>query len=216
MAELSSQSSRADPLPSAGQSGARGPVHKRTYKACEACRQHKAKCEASTSSSACMKCLREKRQCVFPLQRSTKRARTASAAIDDRPRGNGHAATAAAQQQPWDPAPAPAQEGQLEQGRTPDVADGTSQLDSDVMRAVVTSSRDAIGLLFSAADHEEDDAATDGSEPGVDADDASMGLSPGLPLPSWLSPSTLGLWQKHRFVMQGWFTAHQAVMYMEL
>lgn len=49
---------------------------KRAYKACEVCRKNKAKCEIESAATSCLRCQREQKDCVFPAQRSTKRAKT--------------------------------------------------------------------------------------------------------------------------------------------
>lgn len=59
-------------------------VYKRAYKACESCRKGKSRCEVDPTlpDTSCIRCRRERRQCVFPAQRSTKRAKTAKRASD--------------------------------------------------------------------------------------------------------------------------------------
>lgn len=49
--------------------------YKRAYKACHHCRKIKAKCDATSDAETCLRCQRERRQCVFPTQRSLKRRR---------------------------------------------------------------------------------------------------------------------------------------------
>lgn len=91
-----------------------------------------------------------------------------------------------------------------------------SNLQNDVLQTFVTSSSDAIGLLFRAADQND----SDGSE------GQAMGISPHLaegqsdgnsmPSPAIASNETLSLWAHHRFVRQGWFTPREAISYVEL
>ena len=74
----------APPISTSGSMRQWGPgVYKRAYKACEGCRKAKSKCELQPALSdhpSCIRCHREQRPCVFPLQRSTKRAKAASLA----------------------------------------------------------------------------------------------------------------------------------------
>lgn len=91
-----------------------------------------------------------------------------------------------------------------------------ANLQNDVLQAFVTSSSDAIGLLFRAAEHND----SDGSE-GQAAIDVqclpevqSEGYS--MPSPAVASNETLSLWAQHRFVRQGWFTPREAISYVEL
>lgn len=97
-------------------------------------------------------------------------------------------------------------------------------LSKNLAKTMVTSSRDAIGLLFEAADQNEDDFRSDNDEtmptPTASRDNLSGATSPYMhfdaQLPPQLSQETLALWNRHRFVVQGWFTALEAISYLQL
>lgn len=89
-------------------------------------------------------------------------------------------------------------------------------LQSDVLRTFVTSSSDAVGLLFKAAEQNNSDSSDEHAE----SDDIRQNDMPGsvysMPSPALASNETLSLWEQHRFVRQGWFTSREAVSYIEL
>jgi hypothetical protein len=101
----------------------------------------------------------------------------------------------------------------------------TSTIDRDVMDTVVSSSKDALGILFKAAEHQ--DTSEDSSVVEENAVPPYQNDSPGstllyapVPLPpsalSKPAQSTLDVWDAFRFVRQGWFTAREAVTYIDL
>ena len=226
------------------------PSQKRAYKACESCRKHKAKCVMSAYGDACVKCWREGKECAFPLHRSSKRRRFSPLANVT---GNGGRdstrppSTALLQladeinrggMRETDQTTNVSQEYQTQQslaeapyGRGEDRAEAndqpsaTDELGAEVVQTAVTSSRDAIGLLFKAAAHDSTDAQEE-DEDGGDSSDGPRGagdvLSP-YATPSQsvngsrsIPPELLALWSKHRFVRQGWFTAHEAIAFIQL
>ncbi|KAF1997171.1 C6 transcription factor-like protein [Amniculicola lignicola CBS 123094] len=106
----------------------------------------------------------------------------------------------------------------------------TSQpnLADSVMRTVVSSGQDALNLLFEAAHHRD---AIDSQEHTASAGQAyetpRSGLSgpnPSSPFTfraqpvqmSQPSPETLKIWTYCRFVQMGWFSAHEAITYVDL
>ena len=97
-----------------------------------------------------------------------------------------------------------------------------SDLGRDVLQTAVTSSRDAMGLLFKAAAEEPDgfhDTDVEGERPRSNTT-SPAGTSPDgelrLCLPSEVSPELVDIWTKHRFVRQGWFSPYEAIAYIEL
>lgn len=89
------------------------------------------------------------------------------------------------------------------------------------METVVSCSKDALRLLFKAAEQQDPD--------GLETD--QQGNSPVTPLTNHSTASfnppppvglsepaqeTLELWSRHRFVRQGWFSAREAVTYIDL
>lgn len=117
-----------------------------------------------------------------------------------------------------------------------------SVLSNRVMRTVVTSSNDALGLLFHAVEQQNgssgDDLqplATDARRGHHDGSYSSRQLDQHIspysvnstsvvsgPIPilqeqlSSASPDVLKLWNKCRFVKQGWFTAREAITYIDM
>lgn len=226
---------------------------KRAYKACESCRKNKAKCVMSSQGEDCVKCRREGRECVFPLHRSSKRRRLSSvgevAGVGDRdsPRsqyttllqsenGTTHTTdpglsrqiTNVNQNNSSQHPQAETSHGQVEdRASLGNESSFTGDLGAEVVQTVVTSSRDAIGLLFKAAARDSTDGqdADDDDNEGVVGDETrGVGgiLSP-YATPDQnssrsrsISPELLALWNKHRFVRQGWFTAYEAIAFVQL
>lgn len=116
-----------------------------------------------------------------------------------------------------------------------------SVLSNRVMRTVVSSSNDALNLLFEAVQQQQNVLFSDGLQALSTNTDRgfpdgsltsnhavqhlsphsaiSSALKPGPILQEQLSsvtPETLRLWNKCRFVKQGWFTAREAVTYIDL
>lgn len=104
-----------------------------------------------------------------------------------------------------------------------------------MMRTVVTSGNDALNILFEAATAQDQGDNSNGSTPKRVADPASAkGVTPQNrnygspasfePVPkvkrpvaiSGASKETLAVWQACRFVKMGWFTAKEAVTFIDL
>jgi hypothetical protein len=100
---------------------------------------------------------------------------------------------------------------------------GTEGYESDVVHTVVSTSHDALGLLFKAVEqHVEADDGRARSVPDMNENDSPATVSSirGLPIaPSLLASPTqavLSLWKQHRFVRQGWLSPIEAATYIEL
>jgi hypothetical protein len=106
----------------------------------------------------------------------------------------------------------------------------TSQPDlaSSVMRTVVSSGNDALNLLFEAAHHRDamdnsQDMRASNSQP-YETPRSGPSLDPSSPFTfraqpvqmSQPSPETLRIWTSCKFVQMGWFTAHEAITYVDL
>ncbi|KAF2025291.1 hypothetical protein EK21DRAFT_76767 [Setomelanomma holmii] len=107
----------------------------------------------------------------------------------------------------------------------------TSQPDlaHSVMRTVVSSGSDALNLLFEAANHRDaiDNAEQTGSQAYETPRSGPIGYEgvPSSPFHTFRaqpvqmstpSPETLKIWTACRFVQMGWFSAHEAVTYVDL
>lgn len=100
---------------------------------------------------------------------------------------------------------------------------GTEGYESDVVHTVVSTSHDALGLLFKAVEqHVEADDGRARSAPELNENDSPATVSSirGLLIaPSNLaSPpqAVLDLWKQHRFVRHGWLSPIEAASYIEL
>lgn len=107
----------------------------------------------------------------------------------------------------------------------------TSQPDlaHSVMRTVVSSGSDALNLLFEAAHHRDaiDNQEQSGSQAYETPRSGPSGFDgvPSSPFHTFRaqpvqmstpSPETLKVWTSCRFVQMGWFSAHEAVTYVDL
>jgi hypothetical protein len=113
----------------------------------------------------------------------------------------------------------------------------SSALTSPMMRTVVSSGNDALNLLFAAAayDQDNDSQTNNGREtnlqPTVERgtlnaqssrptrSTGALGTSPAAPAPAEISDSTqdvIQIWEACRFVKMGWFTAREAITFVDL
>lgn len=89
------------------------------------------------------------------------------------------------------------------------------------METVVSCSKDALGLLFKAAEqHDVDELEADRQvhspvTPLTNPSTVNFNPSPPVRL-SEPSQEVIELWSRHRFVRQGWFSAQEAVTYIDL
>jgi len=92
---------------------------------------------------------------------------------------------------------------------------------------VVRSSDDAIGLLFSAAEEADSEKDHEGSSAESNRAGQFLGdspfstwsssaVSPGKSRLCNASAENIALWSQHRFVRQGWFSAREAITYIDL
>jgi hypothetical protein len=115
-----------------------------------------------------------------------------------------------------------------------DASSVSNGLTSSLMRNVVSSGNDALNLLFEAAAHtgsKNDDLGPDtqsNTQPSYGVPETqyetnykstAIGTSPAAPSPVELSNSdqnSLSVWESCRFVKMGWFTAKEAVSFVDL
>ena len=103
---------------------------------------------------------------------------------------------------------------------------GGFSIENDVMHTVVSSSKDALGLLFKAVEQQEAseiDDETNGLHTNYPYESPGSALTASINaealLLSPLSSSSrecLELWEHLRFVRQGWMSAREAVTYIDL
>ncbi|KZM24519.1 uncharacterized protein EKO05_0008595 [Ascochyta rabiei] len=108
------------------------------------------------------------------------------------------------------------------------VSSSQPDLAHSVMRTVVSSGSDALNLLFEAANHRDaiDNQEANGSQAyETPRSGPSCGYDAGSPYHTFRaqpvqmstpSPETLKIWTSCRFVQMGWFSAHEAVTYVDL
>ncbi|KAF3000878.1 hypothetical protein E8E13_007707 [Curvularia kusanoi] len=108
------------------------------------------------------------------------------------------------------------------------VSSSQPDLAHSVMRTVVSSGSDALNLLFEAANHRDaiDNQEANGSQAyETPRSGPSGGYDAGSPFHTFRaqpvqmstpSPETLKIWTSCRFVQMGWFSAHEAVTYVDL
>lgn len=193
----------------------------------------------------CQRCRREMRECVFRSERSwVKRRKPGEEGQDtDLPgsqQTNGNASHNASQT----PTHSRAMSGVgVETPRSLDRSEqesilsprlrriSTSQPDlaHSVMRTVVSSGNDALNLLFEAAHHRDaleaqNNAAANASQPYETPQSGLSNATAASPFTfkaqpvqmSTPSPETLKIWTSCRYVQMGWFSAHEAVTYVDL
>jgi hypothetical protein len=110
------------------------------------------------------------------------------------------------------------------------ISSSQPDLAHSVMRTVVSSGSDALNLLFEAAHHRDaiDSQEQSGSQAYETPRSGPSGYDNGVPSSpfhtfraqpvqmSTPSPETLKIWTSCRFVQMGWFSAHEAVTYVDL
>ncbi|OGM47988.1 C6 transcription factor [Aspergillus bombycis] len=209
----------------------RGKTYKRGYVACVSCRARKVRCILG-DEPPCAKCEREHRECVFETSRKVGKHRQAprwSLSQNYVPESS-HGQSV--QERPSDTC-------QQDANRTPRVISSTGSepdplqvTDSDthgnpslsgrVMATILARPRDALDVLFDAArpDVGESPSSQTREQGGPARSKTQMAVSAsGLVSVSGLShpsESVLDLWDRCRFVRQGWFTAQEAVTYLDL
>lgn len=212
-----------DPAPAPGQRRIRG--FRRSYKACNLCRRKKIRCVVDPGGGgSCLRCRREGKPCVFPSERSDHAHSMSASAASGAASDDNHSHI----QVPDHPGPWVS----VEEEETFVAASGTDgsitthgggatstgdDLASSVMRTLVSNGNDALRLLFQAAT-EHGDAGSMGmappTQPPGHAQTIASEASQQRPVPP--PSSVLQLWAAFRFVKMGWFTAEEAVQYMDL
>ncbi|KAL4886817.1 hypothetical protein BJY04DRAFT_227159 [Aspergillus karnatakaensis] len=217
--------------------------YKRGYVACLSCRARKVRCVLG-SKPPCAKCQREHRECLF--QRTEKKGKRREApkwtrqaesmSVDrsspsqpqdqDEHGGNeGEDETTGGSE--------PSRRNSTIEGRQDDDnrnpnsrahgngSEEESPLTDPVMSTIFTRPSDALDVLFDAARQvpvQEAGFSAPGTFPGHGAAAKSVSESGQLAVSALSQPSeeVLDLWDKCRFVRQGWFTAQEAVTYLDL
>ncbi|KAB8226387.1 hypothetical protein BDV33DRAFT_226881, partial [Aspergillus novoparasiticus] len=204
----------------------RGKTYKRGYLACVSCRARKVRCVLG-DRPPCAKCEREHRECVFEASRKAGKHRQPprwSLAQDHTSKSPQGQSIQERPSESWrrdaDRSPrvisSVASEPDPHHLTDSDAHDNPS-LSGRVMSTILARPSDALDVLFDAA---RPDVGESPSSQARDRDKTQTVVSAsGLVSVSGLShPSedVLDLWDRCRFVRQGWFTAQEAVTYIDL
>jgi hypothetical protein len=189
---------------------------KRSYVACVSCRARKSRCIIK-DNPPCAKCAREHRECRFDRRPRAPKHRDAPKWT----RGNAVDAAPASQNlQAANPSPSE------DLGFNSSPNNTNHPLYNQVQSTIVTGTNDALDFLSSAAgQHSIAGSAPSQGHPSVtnvpsDGPKVVSGGSNGVGFTitalSEPDDACLDMWDKCRFVRQGWFTAQEAVTYIDL
>ncbi|KAE8153292.1 hypothetical protein BDV25DRAFT_169174 [Aspergillus avenaceus] len=204
-------------------------VFRRSYVACMSCRARKVRCILG-SEPPCAKCEREHRECVFQTPRKPGRHRRAPRWSQGQSSSLGnHFEETDASEQPSDSGLSVVPDTSGIVLNTPetdphaqDASHHDPPLSDRVMSTIFTRPSDALDVLFDAARNNLDESPSSQGMTGRGTAgggatkivlDGGLVSVPGLSQPS---EDILDLWDKCRFVRQGWFTAQEAVTYLDL
>lgn len=210
--------SRSAIMSPAGNNSHQGPPqnYHRAYKACVPCRQRKSRCEISAGwvpGEPCKRCKRQMKDCVFPTDRVTSKSsprRLPAPSTEEEPTGTAPGTA-------LDPMQAEAsQESPLFRSSSRELADDAFQdssggqdnddLGRSVMRTMISSGSDALQLLF--------DPVRQVSRLAPSITTQSPTGHRVLKGPDETS-SVQDVWNACRFVKQGWFSADEAIFYID-
>ncbi|CAI6098752.1 unnamed protein product [Clonostachys chloroleuca] len=204
---------------------------KRGYVACVSCRARKSRCIVK-EKPPCSKCAREHRECRFDHRpRAPKHREPPKWTQSEQPSDTAskQAEPAAPYASPQNPDIALDSYKALPQdvrplGHSPNNANQT--LYDRVRSTIVTSTNDALDILSDAAGQQHSVAGSTPSQPQPPSalQNAGPTVIPGeysglgftITALSEADDATLDMWDKCRFVRQGWFTAQEAVTYIDL
>jgi hypothetical protein len=192
-------------------------LFKRSYVACVSCRARKARCVIK-DGPPCAKCAREHRECHFDHRPRAPKHRDAPKWTRDEP-------TEPVSQMPFpQETHSTSTSPQDGTGLGPSPNNSSQSLYDRVQSTIVTGTTDALDFLSNAAGQRHSIAGSTPSQthpftksngPRV----VSGGYNDvGFTITALSEPddTCLDMWDKCRFVRQGWFTAQEAVTYIDL
>jgi hypothetical protein len=209
----------------------------RTYVACVSCRARKVKC-ILTDLPPCAKCKREHRECIFDTERKKPKHRNPPrwTRNDDLQRARhdalpGVSGGASGLQRSSANSPelltTPSEPGrdtpattQISRAPNPEVSASSSlpSISERLLSTVVTGSVDALETLSHAVENNgghELARAQSRTDP-IRATRSPNGTGLLMSRLSEVDDAVLDIWDKCRFVRQGWFTAQEAVTFIDL
>lgn len=193
---------------------------RRSYVACIACRKRKVKCTIN-SEPPCAKCQREHRDCKFARTPAASKRREAPRWVQHSPSTPSDAVPPSSSLQHSIHSDTDHRADTRYRVAEPQdharLSSANAWTDDGVVTAVVTQPRQALEVLFDTV-HSGSQHVQHISEPDVGVSTQTACKFP-LVGPSPLSnpqESVLDTWDKFRFVRQGWFTAQEAVTYIDL
>lgn len=222
---------------------ARSPRLRRTYVACDSCRSRKVRC-AVGEKPPCAKCRREHRECRFDRRPTASKHRdrpTWAKTSSSQPPPPGPASTASGS--PAGLVTQPSQRDASFRGVAlsglPEGGDserrggsphGPPSLSNRVMTSLVKGSNDALDVLSEAAGILHNAAVSTPEAhlrnrpsdsvpvavPASERSDCPNGVGFHILALSEPTDATLDMWDRCRFVRQGWFTSQEAVTYVDL
>jgi hypothetical protein len=203
----------------------------RTYVACISCRARKVKCILA-DSPPCAKCKREHRECVFDTQRKKAKHRnpprwthdeTLQRTRQDSIPGVSSGATGSdpeSLRNPLDGVSNMLPPQQTMRTQYPKVSPSGSlpSISERLLSTVVAGSSDALETLSHAAQNTEGNGQprTRSSNESIRATRSPNGMGLSMSCLSEVDDTVLDIWDKCRFVRQGWFTAQEAVTLIDL
>lgn len=163
--------------------------YRRAYKACIPCRQRKVKCRPTDESSQpCSRCKNMGLECSFTEKLPWSREKQSS----EPPRFSDATSKYSQQQQNFS---FPAQD-------VPCIINGRSARSTAILKQPVSSSSDALDILFKTA-HDDSGTTTPTISGGEKQQQKHHAEVP--------NPDAIRIWNACRFVKMGWFTANEAI-----
>jgi len=209
----------------------------RTYVACISCRARKVKCML-TDLPPCAKCKREHRECIFDTQRKKAKHRnpprwtrdesmqrmrhhsipdiSGGATGSERSSTNDQDSVTTPRDQVRNMPPPM----QTVRAQYPEVSPSGSvpSISERLMSTVVAGSADALETLSHAAQNTDvrGQARMQNTNESIRATRSLNGMGLSMSCLSEADDTVLDVWDKCRFVRQGWFTAQEAVTFIDL
>ncbi|KAJ5609817.1 hypothetical protein N7528_009083 [Penicillium herquei] len=170
----------------------------RTYQACIPCSRRKVKCEPSDNGK-CVRCAQKQLDCTFTAKKPWSRASTGGYST---PRHSQTPSVSDNRRLEFS-LNLLTEASRLASNNQP--ATKENSLPSSILKTVVSSNNDAMNILYEAAVQDQDRIALEAQS------DASTRIPRSLN-----DTDSLRLWNACRFVKMGWFSAYEAIYFVDL